>query len=254
MSTALSATAAELLADSALQARVADKAVAATVLLRRAAVEFAPAVFSTSLGVEDMVVADLIAGADLDIEIFTLDTWRLPAETYELLATAKRHYGRPILVLGPEPAAVEAYVARFGIDGFYDSIEARKACCQVRKVASLGRALAGKKAWVTGLRAEQAVSRSGLAPLCRDEGYDLMKVNPLADWSEREVWAYVHAHGVPYNKLHDQGYPSIGCAPCTRAVAPGEDVRAGRWWWENPEAKECGLHVVDGRLQRKKAP
>ncbi|HTY99968.1 MAG TPA: phosphoadenylyl-sulfate reductase [Rhodocyclaceae bacterium] len=254
MSASATALATELLADEALVAAVADKTVAATRLLRHAARDFAPAVFSTSLGAEDMVVIDLIAGADLDIGLFTLDTGRLPAETYELLAETEQRYGRRIQVFAPRHDALEAYVANYGINGFYDSVEARKACCQVRKVEPLSRALAGKKAWVTGLRAEQAVSRGGLKPLGHDETYDLVKVNPLADWTERDVWIYLHANRVPYNKLHDRGYPSIGCAPCTRPVAAGEDIRAGRWWWETPETKECGLHVVDGRLQRKKSP
>lgn len=231
------------LADAALIDVVVEKAVAATRLLRHAARDFAPAVFSTSLGAEDMVVTDLIVRGDIDIGIFTLDTGRLPAETYELLAETEKHYGRKFQVIYPRHELVEDYVRQYGINGFYDSVEARKACCNVRKVELLGRALSGNKSWVTGLRAEQAVSRSGLKPLVHDETYDLVKVNPLADWTERDIWAYIRANGLPYNKLHDRHYPSIGCAPCTRAVAAGEDVRAGRWWWESPATKECGLHA-----------
>jgi phosphoadenosine phosphosulfate reductase len=238
------------LADEQLTAAVADKAAAAVRLLRHAARDFAPAVFSTSLGAEDMVITDLIVGSDIDIGLFTLDTGRLAPETYELLAATEQHYGRKLAVYYPRHDLLEAYVGSHGINGFYQSVDLRKACCHARKVEPLQRALAGKKGWITGLRAEQAATRGNLKPLVHDETYDLVKVNPLADWSEREVWAYIRANGVPYNKLHDRGYPSIGCAPCTRAVAAGEDVRAGRWWWETPESKECGLHVVKGRLQR----
>lgn len=241
------------LTDIALLDNVAQKATAARRLLKHAARDFAPAAFSTSLGAEDMVVLDLIAQHDLDIDVFSLDTGRLPAETYEVLAQAEQRYGRRIAVYSPRHDIVEAFVSDYGINGFYDSIEARKACCHARKVEPLQRALAGKKAWVTGLRAEQATTRSGLKPLSHDDVFDLVKVNPLHDWSEREVWAYIRANDLPYNKLHDRGYPSIGCAPCTRAVQPGEDVRAGRWWWESADTKECGLHVVDGKLARTKA-
>jgi phosphoadenosine phosphosulfate reductase len=241
------------LADAQLLATVAAKADAAARLLRHAARDFAPAVFSTSLGAEDMVITDLIVGGDIDIGLFTLDTGRLAPETYELLAVTERHYGRKLAVYYPRHDLLEAYVGHHGINGFYESVDLRKACCHARKVEPLQRALAGKKGWVTGLRAEQAATRGSLKPLVHDETYGLVKVNPLADWTEREVWAYIRAHGVPYNKLHDRGYPSIGCAPCTRAVAAGEDVRAGRWWWESPESKECGLHVVNGRLQRASA-
>jgi phosphoadenosine phosphosulfate reductase len=141
-------------------------------------------------------------------------------------------------------------VQQYGINGFYDSIEARKACCHARKVEPLQRVLAGKGAWVTGLRAAQAATRVNVEPIAPDDANGLVKISPLADWSEDEVWAYIRANNVPYNALHDQGYPSIGCAPCTRAIQLGEDIRAGRWWWENPQTKECGLHMVDGRLQR----
>jgi phosphoadenosine phosphosulfate reductase len=147
---------------------------------------------------------------------------------------------------------VQAFVAGYGINGFYDSVEARKACCQARKVEPLQRALAGKQAWITGLRAAQSQTRDKLKVVAFDHGNNLVKISPLADWSEREVWAYLRAHRVPCNRLHDRGFPSIGCAPCTRAVQPGEDIRAGRWWWESPEQKECGLHLVDGKLQRVK--
>ena len=237
-------------ASSAVESSVTNKSEQAENLLRQVARDYAPAVFSTSLGAEDMVVLDLILRAGIDIEVFTLDTGRLPPETYDLLAEVERHYQRKLRVYYPPQDALESYVGTHGINAFYDGIELRKACCEVRKVAPLRRALAGKRAWVTGLRADQAVTRGGLKHLSYDAGFDLVKISPLADWSEQEVWAYIRRHAVPYNALHDRGYPSIGCAPCTRAVAPGEDVRAGRWWWEAPEHKECGLHVVNGRLQR----
>ena len=233
----------ELLEDPALINSVAAKTVELRRRLKNIAGEFAPAVFANSLGAEDMVLTDLIVGEKLDIEIFSLDTGRLPAETYDLMGRIKRHYGLALKLYYPRHELVEDYTRSHGINAFYDSVELRKACCHARKVEPLRRALAGKKAWITGLRAEQAATRNGLALREFDEANGLEKFNPLAEWSEREVWAYIHANAVPYNKLHDQGYPSIGCAPCTRAVAAGEHVRAGRWWWEDPTSKECGLHV-----------
>jgi len=240
------------LADPALLQAVAAKAERAARFLRAAGRDYAPVVFANSLGAEDMVLTDLIWGQKdepIDIGIFSLDTGRLPAETCALIAAAERHYGRRLDVFYPERQSVEALVATHGIDGFYDSVEARKSCCATRKVEPLRRALAGKKAWVTGLRAAQSPTRDTLKPVSFDTVFNLVKLNPLADWSEDEIWAYLQVHRVPYNALHDRNYPSIGCAPCTRAVKPGEDVRAGRWWWESPATKECGLHVVAGRLQ-----
>ena len=233
----------ELLEDPALINSVAAKTVELRRTLAGIAGEFAPVVFANSLGAEDMVLTDLIVNEKLPIEIFSLDTGRLPTETYDLMGRIKRHYGLALKLYYPRHDIVEEYTRTHGINGFYESVELRKACCHARKVEPLRRALAGNKAWITGLRAEQAATRSGLALHEYDEANGLEKFNPLADWSEREVWAYLHANAVPYNKLHDQGYPSIGCAPCTRAVAPGEHVRAGRWWWEEPSSKECGLHV-----------
>ncbi len=239
------------LADVEFLDRVAEKSLMATRLLTLATHEFSPVAFSTSLGAEDMVVLDMIASNDLDIEVFTLDTGRLQQETYDVLTRAEKRYGRRIRVYTPRHDLVEAFVNSRGINGFYDAIDNRKACCHARKVEPLKRALDGKKGWVTGLRAEQAATRAGLKPFAHDHVFDLIKVNPLINWSEREIWTYIRANGVPYNALHDRGYPSIGCAPCTRAIQPGEDVRAGRWWWETPETKECGLHAVDGQLKRK---
>ena len=238
------------LADLELVATVAEKAVGVKQLLRDVARDYAPVVFANSLGAEDMVLTDMIWGEGAEIGIFSLDTGRLPAETYDLMARAERHYGRRLEVFAPRHDRVQDFVTDFGINGFYDSVEARKACCHARKIEPLQRALAGKQAWITGLRAAQSPTREKLKTVAFDHANKLVKISPLADWSEREVWVYLRANRVPYNALHDRGFPSIGCAPCTRAVQPGEDVRAGRWWWESPETKECGLHLVDGKLQR----
>ena len=203
-----------------------------------------PAVsFANSLGAEDMVLMDLIAKHAPTIEIFSIDTGRLPTETYDLIDRASKRYKRKIKVYFPEQHAVENYVRINGINGFRDSIAQRQDCCHARKVEPLQRALKGKSAWITGLRREQAVTRKNLSASEFDQANGLQKYNPLIDWTEDEVWNYIHENDVPYNALHDQGYPSIGCAPCTRAIKTGEDVRAGRWWWESAEQKECGLHV-----------
>jgi phosphoadenosine phosphosulfate reductase len=240
------------LADANLVGAVAEKSALALRCLRDVARDYAPVVFANSLGAEDMVLTDMIWKENLDIGIFSLDTGRLPAETYELMAAAERHYGKRLQVFAPRHDTVQDFVGNFGINGFYDSVEARKACCHARKIEPLQRALAGKQAWITGLRAAQSPTRDKLKVVAFDNANNLVKISPLADWSEREVWVYLRANRVPYNTLHDRGFPSIGCGPCTRAVAAGEDVRAGRWWWETPETKECGLHLVDGKLVRVK--
>jgi phosphoadenosine phosphosulfate reductase len=211
-------------------------------LLRQAAA-LPPAAFSTSFGAEDMVVLDLIRRHRIAIDVFTLDTGRLPEETYALMQQVEQVYGRCFETFYPDTDAVQALVRERGINGFYASIDNRMACCDVRKVEPLRRALHGRHSWVTGLRAQQGVSRAQLTARNRDEGLGIEKFNPLFDWTEQQVWAYIRAGSVPYNALHDRHYPSIGCAPCTRAIAVGEDVRAGRWWWENPQTKECGLHA-----------
>jgi phosphoadenosine phosphosulfate reductase len=218
--------------------------------LSRIASDFSPAVFASSLAAEDMVLTDLILKGQYNIGIFSLETGRLHKETLDMLDKVKAHYGYDIAVYKPQAEAVEAYVAQNGLNAFYDSVEMRKECCRIRKVEPLGRALSGNKAWVTGQRRAQAATRGSLQVEEDDAAHLMTKFNPLADWSEEDVWNYIRDNGVPYNALHDQGYPSIGCEPCTRAIEPGEDVRAGRWWWENPESKECGLHVVDGKLIR----
>jgi len=208
-----------------------------------------PAVLASSFGAEDMVVLDLMARDGLAIRTFTLDTGRLPRETHALIADVRKRYGIDVDVYSPWPESVDAYVAEHGLDGFYDGVAQRKACCGIRKVEPLRRALAGKRAWVTGLRREQADSRAAIAEAERDEAHRLWKYNPLVDWSESEVWQYLRDNRVPYNALHDRGYPSIGCEPCTRAVKPGEHARAGRWWWEQDGArKECGLHEIPVRV------
>lgn len=218
--------------------------------LERIAGDFSPAVFASSLAAEDMVLTDLILKARLPIAIFSLETGRLHPETLAVLDAVKARYGYDVQLYRPQTEAVDAYVAQNGKDAFYNSIEMRRECCRIRKVEPLGRALAGKKAWVTGQRRAQSATRSDLSVQEDDPAHGMVKFNPLADWSEDDVWNYIRANDVPYNALHDQGFPSIGCAPCTRAIQPGEDVRAGRWWWENPESKECGLHIVDGKLIR----
>jgi phosphoadenosine phosphosulfate reductase len=179
-----------------------------------------------------------------DFRVFTLDTGRLNQETYDCMAAVRERYGVQIEVFFPEAGAVQKLVRENGVNLFYDSVEQRKSCCLVRKVEPLNRALKNLDAWMTGLRREQAISRADVRKieLDRDHG-DIVKINPLADWSHDEVWGYIRKHDVPYNRLHKQGFPSIGCAPCTRAVKPGEDLRAGRWWWENSNSKECGLHA-----------
>jgi phosphoadenosine phosphosulfate reductase len=199
--------------------------------------------FANSMGAEDMVLTDIILREGLPIEIFSLDTGRLPTETYDLIAEVEKTYATKLKVLFPSSNTVESYVQTHGINAFYESIDLRKACCHMRKVEPLQRALKGKKAWITGMRAQQSATRAELPVRQFDESNGLVKFNPLSDWTEKETWGYIRMHQVPYNKLHDQFYPSIGCAPCTRAVAMGEDIRAGRWWWEDPTSKECGLHV-----------
>jgi phosphoadenosine phosphosulfate reductase len=225
---------------SGLQQKIEQvKAVLATAVR-----DFSPVTFSNSLGAEDMVLTDLITKHQPDIEMFSLDTGRLPQETYDLMQEVRTRYSVPLKIYFPDAKQIEEYIARNGVNGFYDSIENRKGCCHIRKVEPLKRALAGKRAWITGMRHEQAVTRAGLEVSAFDADHGLQKFNPLLEWTNAEVWEYLKQNDVPYNKLHDQFYPSIGCAPCTRAVTPGEDIRSGRWWWENPENKECGLHVV----------
>lgn len=201
-------------------------------------------ILACSFGAEDVVLIDLLAKVDPRARVFYLDTARLHQETYDVIDRCREKYGMEFEAYHPETAAVENLLRLKGPNSMYVSIENRKECCDIRKVEPLRRALSDKKAWITGLRRSQAVTRASLPKVEIDETHGgIFKINPLAEWSEEDVWTYIRTHGVPYSVLHDRGFPSIGCAPCTRAIAPGEDVRAGRWWWENPEQKECGLHV-----------
>jgi len=226
-----------------MKQKLVDKIEAVKQVLTEIGADYNPATLASSYGAEDMVLMDLICKFTPEIEIFTLDTGRLPKETYEVMQQAKAHYHREVKVYFPNAADVEAYITQQGPNAFYDSVELRKQCCGMRKVKPLKRALSDKKAWLTGMRRSQAVTRSELPVSEYDDDHGLQKFSPLTDWSNGDVWAYIRAFDVPYNKLHDEGYASIGCAPCTRAITAGEDIRAGRWWWENPESKECGLHV-----------
>jgi phosphoadenosine phosphosulfate reductase len=210
-------------------------------------------VFTTSFGLEDQAIAHVIFSQALAIDVATLDTGRLFPETHEVWAETEHRYDTRILVFAPEHASVEALIARQGIDGLRSSVAARHDCCAIRKIAPLARVLDGNAAWVTGIRADQSADRAQFAPASFEEGRQLIKVNPLFDWTRERTLEFVRAHNVPYNTLHDRGFLSIGCAPCRRAVSPGEPERAGRWWWEQAEKKECGLHVAgNGRVARAK--
>jgi len=215
-------------------------------------------VFTTSFGLEDQAISHAILARDLAIEVVTFDTGRLFPETHDVWAETEQRYGRRIPALLPERGAVETWIAQHGINGFRSSVEARQGCCGLRKVEPLGRALAGASAWVTGVRAEQSPERAKMSFTAIDPQYRLIKLNPLLDWTRARVAAFVRDHRVPCNSLHDKGFLSIGCAPCTRALKPGEPERAGRWWWEQQEKKECGLHLSSARLpgesQRPDAP
>jgi phosphoadenosine phosphosulfate reductase len=210
--------------------------------LKVIAVEHSSAALASSLQAEDMVLTDAIARAGLPIDVFVLDTGRLHSETLQLVEHVKDRYGIAVAVYRPDAAAVAEYASMHGRDGFYSSVALRRRCCEIRKVEPLARALAGKRAWITGQRRAQAATRAALAESEFDAEHGILKFNPLAAWSEDEVWAYLREQRVPYNRLYDQGYRSIGCAPCTRPTLPAEDLRAGRWWWELAEHRECGLH------------
>ena len=237
-----------------LEERTSD----ATSLLCRVTERPGRAVLASSFGAEDMVLIDLIARHALPIGVLTLDTGRLPQETYAFIDRVREHYPLPIDVYCPDAPELESFVRANGPDAFYRSVELRLACCAIRKAAPLARALAGKNAWITGQRRAQSSTRAAVAIEEFDAAHGIAKFNPLAEWSDDETWGYIRTHRVPYNPLHDRGYPSIGCAPCTRAIEPGEDIRAGRWWWERSEHKECGLHRrpldVPVRVERAAAP
>lgn len=201
------------------------------------------AALSSSLGAEDQVISDIMLKIKKNANIFTLDTGRLHPETYNVMDATNLKYGIKLNVFFPKNNDVQKLYENQGINGFYESIENRKTCCAIRKIEPLQKALKPLKVWITGLRASQSVTREELPIVEFDTVNDVIKVNPLLNWSEKDVWDYIKENRVPYNKLHDQGFPSIGCAPCTRAIEDGADVRSGRWWWENPEHKECGLHT-----------
>lgn len=198
--------------------------------------------FATSLGAEDQVITYMLSKTDKSANIITLDTGRVFPETYDLLHRTVNRYGIAIKSYYPDTTQVEEMVNTKGINLFYESIENRKLCCHIRKIVPLRRALQGMDAWITGLRREQSVTRTDLKIVEWDAANGLIKINPLLEWSESHVWDFIKLNNIPYNKLHDQGFPSIGCQPCTRAIEKGEDLRAGRWWWEMPDSKECGLH------------
>ena len=203
---------------------------------------FEKVALSSSLAAEDQVLTDLMLKENKNATIFTLDTGRLHPETYDVMDATNLKYGVKIDVFFPLNEKVQELYQTQGVNGQYESIENRKTCCNIRKIEPLKRALKDVEIWVTGLRAAQSVTRVDMPLVEWDENFKVIKVNPLINWSEENVWDYIKTNKVPYNKLHDKGFPSIGCAPCTRAIKDGEDIRAGRWWWENPEHKECGLH------------
>ena len=198
---------------------------------------------ASSFGAEDMVIVDMLASLVERPRVFTLDTGRLPQETYDLMDATRRRYGIDVEVYFPNAIDVQTMVLQRGLNLFYESIENRRDCCGVRKVEPLGRALATVDGWITGLRRDQTATRAGTPKIGLDTAHrGIWKVAPLADWDRERVWTYLRQHEVPYNALHDRGFASIGCAPCTRAIEPGEDERAGRWWWEEPAQRECGIH------------
>lgn len=199
--------------------------------------------FATSLGAEDQVITAMLADLGAELRIFTLDTGRLFQETYDLLDITEKKYKLNIEIYFPDAQQVEKMVYDKGINLFYESVENRKLCCHIRKVEPLKHALSGMKVWISGLRREQSVTRKGMETIEWDEANNLIKISPLIEWTRNQVWDYIREHKIPYNTLHDKGFTSIGCLPCTRALLPGENERAGRWWWENSENKECGLHV-----------
>lgn len=212
-------------------------------LLRKISEQFSSITLASSLGAEDQVLTHMVQTHQLPITIFVLDTGRLHQETYSVMAKTQDRYGFKYQVFFPQTDAVQNMVSHHGPNLFYESIELRKLCCGIRKVEPLGRALAEKSGWITGQRREQSITRNTLDVVEWDATHELLKFNPLASWSTEQVWAYIREHSIPYNILHDRGFPSIGCSPCTRAVKPGHDIRSGRWWWEDPDKKECGLHV-----------
>jgi phosphoadenosine phosphosulfate reductase len=230
-------------------AQFGSKFASTQALLRTACDLYSPITQASSLGAEDMVITHLLHTLNLDCEVFVLQTGKLHAETLALLTTVQTTYGidRVVRVYQPDADSANAFEAANGPEAMYQSIALRKQCCDIRKMVPLDKALKGKNAWITGLRREQSSARAEVLAIEQQESR--AKINPLADWTNGDVWHYIATHHVPYNALHDQFYPSIGCAPCTRAVTLGEDIRSGRWWWEQEAAKECGLHVASSSLR-----
>jgi len=206
---------------------------------------------SSSMSAEDQVLTDMILKINKDAVVFTLDTGRLPQETYDVIDKTRKKYGANIEVLFPEKPEVEELVEKHGVNLFYESIELRRECCHIRKITPLKKKLSTLKAWISGVRRTQSITRNEVPGVEWDYKFKLFKVNPIFDWTEYQVWDYIRKNDIPYNILHDRGYPSIGCAPCTRAVKPGQDLRSGRWWWEPAEQKECGLHVKQEKQVQK---
>jgi phosphoadenosine phosphosulfate reductase len=221
-----------------LRARAADS----ISQLQHAVTEFKNVCYANSLGSESVVLTDLIWSAVPQIEIFSIDTGRLYPETYELIERLQKRYGRALRIYYPDAAGLESWVGEHGINGFRNGLDQRRGCCATRKVEPFRRAISGRDAWVTGIRRGQSASRAQASPVEWDREYGLHKVSPLLEWSENEIWEYIRKKRLPYNTLHDSGFPSIGCAPCTRAVQAGEPERSGRWWWERNDSRECGLH------------
>lgn len=222
--------------------RIQEKTEAVRAALEAAVRAHARVVYANSLGAEAMVLTDIIWTHVPQIDVFSIDTGRLHQETYDLMERLQRRYRRTLPLVHADAGALERLVAEHGVNGFYHGLQARLACCQARKVEPFKRAIAGYHAWITGVRREQSAVRALARPLEWDAQYGLYKISPLLEWSEAEVWQYIDRHRLPYNVLHDRRFASIGCVPCTRAIAPGEHPRAGRWWWEQPESRECGLH------------
>jgi phosphoadenosine phosphosulfate reductase len=212
-------------------------------ILIQASAEFGEELlFASSMGAEDQVMTQLIFNNNLPVQVITLDTGRIFPETYDLIHRTNSRYGNIVKVVFPEAKDVEEMVNSKGIDLFYESIENRKLCCGIRKINPLQRVLSGKRAWITGLRRAQSLTRGEMKLVEWDASFNLIKINPLINWSEEDIWKEVNEHNIPFSVLHKHGFPSIGCQPCTRAIEPGENIRSGRWWWENPDTKECGLH------------
>jgi phosphoadenosine phosphosulfate reductase len=225
-----------------IDSTLAAKVEASLALLHQGVRDHGRLVYASSLGAEAMVLTDLVWTHVPEIDIVSIDTGRLPEETLALLERLERRYHRRIKLYYPDAQAVQDYVREHGINGFYNSLGERISCCQIRKVEPFNRAVAGYSAWVTGVRREQSQQRAAALPIAPDERTGLQKFSPLLDWTQEDIWTYIRAHQLYYSPLHDRGYPSVGCVPCTRAVEPGQHHRAGRWWWENPDSRECGLH------------